>query len=328
MGGGWREGCAALAALATLWAPAAAAQSAGWPMSRPRIEVVASSQFGSGEDFAAWRVVDGWATGLWCEGVPGSGLGQTLELRLDEPRALARVEVLGGSLVSGEHFVANDVPVRWSLKSDAGAKAEGLDAALSSSAPADGPSGVTRLALPDSRPVRSLLLTMTGVVERDGPHHGCVSEVRLFPPGADTEGALMPVPLPAKAYAALPADLAALLAALQRCDPAELGARVHFPLGWDIPEQTVRAPGGSVTPMTRLTFRNASELAKTCRERPRELPGPPRETTVRGLLETVFVEAPSAVAVTFPAADGQAESGMRWRLAFRDERWVLMDAER
>jgi hypothetical protein len=239
------------------------------------------------------------------------------------------VEVQGGALVSGEHFVANDVPVRWSLKSDAGAKRAGLDAALSSSAPANGPSGITRIALADDRPVRSLLLTMTGVVERDGEnHHSCVSEVRLFPAGADAANALQPVPLPAKAYAALPGDLSALIEALQRCKAPELGARIHFPLGWDVPEQTVRAPGGSVTPITRLTFRNATELAKTCSERPGELPRPPPGTTVQGLLESLFVETPTSVAVTFPAAGGRSEAGMRWHLAFRDERWVLMDAER
>ena len=50
------------------WRPLRRWGSGGrWPSPRagpsrgPRIEVVASSQFGRGEDFAAWRVVDGWA---------------------------------------------------------------------------------------------------------------------------------------------------------------------------------------------------------------------------------------------------------------------------
>ena len=178
--------------------------------------------------------------------------------------------------------------------------------------PPIGPAGSRASRLPDSRPVRSLLLTMTGVVERDGAHHGCVSEVRLFPAGARRRGRA------ACRCRCLPEGLCGPSRRIsrrcsRRCSAAtaaELGARVHFPLGWDVPEQTVRAPGGSVTPMTHLTFRNASELAKTCRERPRELPRPSAcGTTVRSLLESLVVEAPSRGGGDLPRGRVASEVG-------------------
>lgn len=299
------------------------ASAAGWPSSRPRVEVTATSQFGQGQDHAPWRIFDGWASGLWCEGVDGPGLKESVTVRFDAPVRLGRLEVQGGVLASGEHFDANDVPIGWRLSTDAGFSRSGRDTALGSSVPSQGPTGLTRFTLPDA-PVRSLRLQLEGVLAKDGGAHTCISELRMFAPGA--EDPLSPVPLEAAAYQALPGDLTALMTALAGCSEVELAARVHFPLWWDVPEPIVKAEGGTVTPVTTLKFRKPTELAKTCAERPAETPRAPQGTSRDKLLESLYVEAPDRVALTFPSLPG--EEGMRWRLSWRAGRWILLDAQR
>src|SRR5690606_5968062 len=101
-----------------------------WPVDRPRVEIGATSHFGGDQDFAPWRVMDGWASSLWCEGVEGPGLGEALTFHFDVPQRLARVEVQAGAMASSEHFLANDVPIGWELRTDAGARLRAKDTAL------------------------------------------------------------------------------------------------------------------------------------------------------------------------------------------------------
>jgi len=302
---------------------AAEAPAARWPASRPRVEVTATSQVGQGQDNAPWRIFDGWASGLWCEGVEGPGLGEAVTVRFDAPIPVDRVEVQGGVLASGEHFHANDVPIGWRLSTDGGTAQSARDTAMNTAVPSRGPTGLTRFELTGA-PIRSVRLQLEGVLRKDGGEHTCISELRIFRDGA--EDPLSPVPLSSAAYKALPGDLEALIRALAGCSEAELAARVHFPLWWDVPEASVKAEGGTVTPVTTLKFRTPAELAKTCRERPAEAPRPPEGTSREKLLESLYVEAPDRVALTFPSQAG--EEGMRWRLSWRAGRWILLDAQR
>src|SRR5690606_27900039 len=122
-------GAVAPAAAPSPKAPAQRRESLAWPEHRPRVEISATSRFGDDGTFAPWRVVDGWASSLWCEGARGDGLNQALTFKFDVPQRFARIEVQGGAMASTEHFLANDVPIGWELRTDTGVRLHAKDSA-------------------------------------------------------------------------------------------------------------------------------------------------------------------------------------------------------
>src|SRR5690606_36488269 len=187
-------------------APAQRRESMAWPEHRPRVEISATSRFGDDGTFAPWRVVAGWASSLWCEGARGDGLNQALTFKFDVPQRFARIEVQGGALASTEHFLANDVPIGWELRTDTGVRLHAKDSALTPVQTGRGPTGLTTFRLPQ-KPLRSFQLRIEGLLRKDGGAHACVSEVRLFRHEVAEPVPIAPVPLEAKPYLALPRAL-------------------------------------------------------------------------------------------------------------------------
>ena len=306
--------------------PAAPVLPQAWPEHRPRVEITATTRFGDDETFAPWRVADGWASSMWCEGAPGDGLNQALTFRFDVPQRFARIDVQGGAMASSEHFLANDVPIGWELRTDTGVRLHAKDTALTPVQTGRGPTGLTTFRLPQ-KPLRSFQLRIEGLLRKDGGAHACVSEVRLHRHEVAEPVPIAPVPLDPKPYLALPRDLQQILTALSSCDEAALGTHLQYPFTWDVEEPSLHARGATVTPVTTLEFHHPSELSRTCRERPFEAPLPPPGTTVQSLLHETVVEAKDRVSITFPSAVPDAQ-GMRWWLSFRGDRWVVVELQR
>lgn len=323
--------------------PAAAATRApearAWPARMPRVEASATSTLGA--PFAPWRVVDGWARGLWCEGREDDGLGEALTLRFDVPQQLGYARLESGVLISVEHFQANTVPTVVELTTDDGRRVLAGDQALVRAQQWGGrtnPNGVTLFPL-GGAPVRSLTLRVRQA--QLGPGHTCLSELQLFPgqpldtegaPGAlvqvadalDEEARLQPVPLQAAAYEAFPTGVPRVLEALRTCDAGALAALVRYPLtyDWVDPAEAARATReGGAADVNTIVFRNAEELARTCKTSPRETPRAPGLLRGEALFEDLSVESPTQVSVRVDDPDGG--EGAQWLFGFSAGHWRL-----
>jgi hypothetical protein len=271
--------------------------------------------------YAPWKVLDGNADTLWCEGKADAGSGETLVISFPDGARVDEVTILTGVQTTPELFDANNVPTTIAVTTDDGRTVEGVDSMMT-----DGAFDYTgTISIELGGPEIFKLTLKLGTIEKTTkPNHTCIGDVR-FRSGSDE---MEPIIAVDKAgISALPAALQGLVAAFASCDRAKLGDRAQFPLAFDF-LQTVApsAENGFVQGVrpARATFRAATDLAARCAAKD---PGAPSvgETEIDGLIYSARSAGPGELTFRVDTRDGDQDT---WRLAWKDRHWKLVGISR
>lgn len=271
--------------------------------------------------FAAWRVFDGNADTLWCEGKPGSGSGESLTISFPDGVRVDEVALVTGVQTTPELFEANNVPSTITLTTDDGRTVEGMDASLIEGAFDYVGTVSMELGGPE---IHKLVLTLGTIEKTTATNHTCIADLRIRSGADDLEPI---VGVDKAALAALPAALQGLVQALAACDQPKLVDRAQFPLPFDFLQPVApSAENGfmqGVRP-ARTTFRAAADLAARCKAKDPDAPSV-AETEVDGLIYSTRSAGPGELAFRVDTHEGGQDT---WRLAWKDRRWKLVGISR
>lgn len=281
-----------------------------------------SSRAGKALDtYAPWKVLDGNADTLWCEGKADAGSGETLVIAFPDGARVDEVSIVTGVQATPELFDANNVPMTIELTTDDGRTVEGVDSMMTDGA-FDYTGTVTiEVGGPE---VYKLTLKLGTIEKTTKPNHTCIADVRIRS-GSDEIEPIIGVDK--AGITALPAALQGLLAAFATCDRVKLADRAQFPLAFDFLQAVApSAENGfrqGVRPV-RATFRAATDLAARCAAKD---PGAPSvgEAEIDGLIYTARSAGPGELTFRVDTRDGDQDT---WRLAWKDRRWKLVGISR
>ena len=294
------------------------------PRSLRLVEVKASStRAGKTLDaYAAWKVLDGDAETIWCEGKPGGGTGESLTVTFLDPVRVDEIQLVTGIPQTPELFEANNVPSVITLTTDDGRTVEGMDGSLVEGAFDYMGTATIELGPPA---VKKLTLTLATVEKVTAANHTCIADLRISSGGDDVEPL---VGLDALALKGLPAALQGLVEAFAKCDQTKLADRAQFPLAFDFLQPIAPGPGNgflSGTRPARASWRAAVDLAERCKAADPGAPSIGETTEVDGLIYTARSAGPGVLTVRVDTREGETDT---WRLAWRDRRWKLIAVSR
>lgn len=271
--------------------------------------------------YAPWKVLDGNADTLWCEGKADAGSGETLVLSFPDGARVDEVMLVTGVQTTPELFEANNVPTTVVLTTDDGRTIEGIDSSMTEGA--FDYTGMVSLEVGGPE-IHKLTLKLGTIEKTTAPNHTCIGDLRIRIGSDEME----PIIAVDKAgIAALPGALEKLLAAFAACDRAKIADGTQFPLPFDFLQ--VVAPSErngfvkAVRP-ARATFRASTDLAARCAAKD---PGAPSvgETEIDGLIYTARSAGPGELTFRVDTRHGAQDT---WRLVWKDRRWKLAGISR
>jgi hypothetical protein len=288
---------------------------------KPVTIVASSTRAGAKLDaYAAWKILDGNAETVWCEGKPGSGSGETITLTFPEAVRVDEISLVTGLQATPDLFDANNVPSTITVKMDDGRVIEGMDSSLT-----EGAFDYTGTMSMDVGGDAFKLVIELGTIEKvTKDNHTCIADLRIRS-GADDLEPLIGVEK--AAIAALPDALSGLVAAFGACNQPKLADRVQFPLPFDflqaVPPSAENGFRQGAKPV-RMTWRASTDLAARCAAKD---PGAPSvgETEIDGLVYTARSAGPGEINFRVDTREGEQDT---WRLAWKDRRWKLVGVSR
>lgn len=302
---------------------AAAGEKVEMPSNLRSVTVSASSsRAGKTLDaFAPWKVFDGDANTVWCEGKPDAGSGESLTISFPEGAIVDEVTLVTGMQETAQLFEANLVPSTIELTTDDGRTVEGMDGSL-----VEGGfdyTGTVTLELGGPE-VHKITLKIGTVEAKKGATHTCIGDVKLRSGSDDIEPV---IGIDKAALASFPDALQALVAAFGKCDRAKIADRAQFPLPFDFLQQVAPSVENGFRPVVRparVTFRAATDLAARCTANDAAAPSV-GEQEVDGLVYTARSSGPGEMSVRVDTREGEQDT---WRLAYKDRRWKLVGISR
>jgi len=303
---------------------AAGAAKVEMPSNLRSVTITASStRLGKPLDtFAAWRVFDGNADTMWCEGKPGSGSGETLTLTFPEGARVDEVSLVTGVQTTPELFEANNVPSTLTLTTDDGRTIEGMDASLIEGA--FDYVGTVSFEVGGPPEIKKLVITLGTIEKTTAANHTCIADLRIRSGADDLEPV---IGVDKTALAALPAALKSLVEALGGCDQPKIADRAQFPLPFDFLQTVLpSAENGFIQGVrpARSTFRAATDLAARCKAKDPDAPSV-GETEIDGLVYSTRSGGPGELTFRVDTREGGQDT---WRLAWKDRRWKLVGISR
>lgn len=274
------------------------------------------------DSYAAWRVLDGNADTLWCEGKVGSGSGETLTLTFPDGARVDEVSLVTGVQTTPELFEANNVPSTLTLTTDDGRTIEGMDASLIEGA--FDYVGTVSFDVGGPPEIRKLVITLGTIEKVTKENHTCIGDLKIRSGADDIEPV---IGLDKAALAALPAALQGLTAAFAACDQPKIADRAQFPLPFDFLQLVPpSAENGFIqgSKPARTTFRASTDLAARCKANDAGAPSV-GETEIDGLVYTARSGGPAELTFRVDTREGGQDT---WRLAWKDRRWKLVGISR
>jgi hypothetical protein len=266
--------------------------------------------------YAPWKVLDGDANTVWCEGKPDAGTGESLVIAFPEGVKVDEVSLVTGIQESAALFEANLVPSTITLTTDDGRTVEAMDQSL-----LEGGfdyTGTVTIEL-GGPAVHKITLTLGTIEPKKGATHTCIGDLKIR--SGDDELEPM-IGIDKAGLAALPDSLKALVAAFGKCDRAKLADRAQFPLPFDALQAVApSAENGFVQGVrpARTTYRAATDLAARCAAKDPAAPSV-GEQEIDGLVYTARSAGPGALTFRVDTRDGEQDT---WRLEWKDRRWKL-----
>ena len=209
----------------------------------PVAAVVATSvREGKGSKYVAARALDGRAVSAWCEGKPDEGIGEGLTITFVAPTVIDEVSIEGGVHTSEQEARESNLPLRFEVTTSDGRK-------LTAETDVDG-KAVVRLG---GAAIERLFVGFAAV-EKTESNASCITQITL------RKGARALVPVlgaTAATVAELPQALAEITEALTSCDPAQLEARLRYPLWFKRPAEK--------NPVFQDSYPDLRQMVKACK---------------------------------------------------------------
>ena len=269
------------------------------------------------DSYAAWKVLDGNAATVWCEGKPDAGAAEGLTITFAEPVRVDSLSLVTGVPATPELFEAHNVPDAVTVTTDDGRTLEGLDGSLVEGA-FDHTGTVTVEVGPPA--VRKLTVGF-GAVQKIAPgNHTCIADVRIASGGDDVEPI---VGLDRLALKALPAALQGLLDGFKTCDRVKIADRTQFPLAFDFLQPVAPSPANGFTQgvrSARASWRAAVDLTARCAAGDPAAPSVAADAEVDGIVYSARSAGPGELLFRVDTREGEQDT---WRLAWKDRRWKL-----
>ncbi len=140
-----------------------------------------------GKTYSGDNLIDGDPSTVWVEGVPGTGVGETITLHLDQEQPVYGIQIVTGYTASYEQYVNNGMPTDLEVDFGGGAVAEAHDLEgyagenFSSQDLAD--MNRFRIGLDEPVVTDTVTIRITGAKKGEKYDDTCVSEVLVYGPG-------------------------------------------------------------------------------------------------------------------------------------------------
>ena len=153
----------------------------------------ASSELASsgGKSYSADNLTDGDPATVWAEGVPGTGVGETITLHLDKKQSVYGIQIVTGYTAGYEQYINNGMPT--DIVVDFGGVYAGgheLEGYGSEGASPEDLADMNRFRVGLDEPVVTDTITVTITGAKTGARYDdtCISEIWVYGPGDSSSG--------------------------------------------------------------------------------------------------------------------------------------------